>query len=110
MSPYITYREHDKGGVLQYFILQKQFPHYVGVVSSVPVAGNWYTPIVGYAMYVVFFGTIAGRYIPDYKNVGDDIMAVMEDMARWYYDNRIATDEKRFKKFKIKSDVPTSIQ
>lgn len=105
MSPYITFRDYDKEGKLQYYILQREFPHYVGVVSSIPIAGNWYTPIIGYAMYIVFGGVLRGMYIPDYKNIGEEVMAIMENMAAWYYDNRISIDEKRYKKFKITTNV-----
>lgn len=105
MSPFITYREKDEAGNLQYYILQKDFPHIIGVVANRPAEGNWYSPIAGYYLYVVFNYTLRGKMIPSYKNISEEISSVLDKMATWYLAERILFDEKRYKKFKIKQDV-----
>lgn len=106
MIPFITYREPNNNGEMEYYILQKQFPHYIGKIS-----GNLFEkslsrhPISKHNLYVVFSGTILGAYVPSYKNVMEEIDAVMAQMALWFYDNRILQNEKRFSKFKIKTDA-----
>lgn len=106
MNPYITFRDRDKNGELKYYILQREFPHYLCVISGMPeklfVAAS---AVAGYNLYIVFSGSLRGGLIPSYKNVDKEIMLVMEDMALWYYANRILMEEKKFKKFKIKNDT-----
>ena len=107
MNKFVTFRDTDKDGNLQYYILQRDFPHFIGVVLNYYDIGNWYAPIGGYMMYVNFGGTLRGNIIPSYKDIGDEIQSVLGNMADWYYTNRILTDEKRFKKFKV--NAATSI-
>jgi hypothetical protein len=107
--PYITYREEDSGE-LQFFVLQKAHPHYLGKVTASPKQGLIPSvPMAGYSLYIEFCGTLRGRMIPSYKDVVDEINAEMGNMATWYYQNRITADEKRYKKFKIqpKDSKPT---
>lgn len=98
---YITYREEDSDGVLRYYILQKQFPHYVGVILEAPKQGTWQSPIAGYNLWVCYAGTIRGNMIPSYKNVSQETQSVYDDMAQWYLANRIIKQPERYKKFKI---------
>lgn len=101
-SPYITFRDKDSEGNLQYYVLQRDFPHYLGVVSSVPVFNIVSpAPLSGYNLWVVFKGTLRGNMIPSYQNVGDEISNVLGVMALWYYTDRILMDKKKYKKFKI---------
>jgi hypothetical protein len=100
VSPYITFRDTDKLGELQYYILQRDFPHYVGCISSVPV--NWaiiQVGIPGYNLWVVFSGVLQGNFIPSYADVKDELSLVFGAMAQWYLTNRILTDEKKYKKW-----------
>ena len=110
MDSFITYREKDNTGGVQYYILQKDFPHIIGRVSTIPGEGNWYSPIAGYNMYVVFNYTLRGRFIPNYKNIGEEISSVMDRMASWFYAEMILPDEKKYKKFKIKPNVPINAE
>lgn len=102
MIPYITYRETDINGRLCYYILQKQFPHYVGlislgkmdnVISSIPVGG--------YNLYVNFNGVLQGNFIPSYNDVLDEIDVVLSSMADWFYYNRVVIEPKKYSRFKI---------
>lgn len=108
MNPYITYRDTDDNGELQYYILQRTFPHYIGLITSVPVINSWQATIAGYNLYVMFNGTIRGNIIPNYKDVSDEIQQIMDSMATWYYHNRILKEPNKYKKFKVKSNVPIS--
>lgn len=102
MSPFITYREADNNGQLQYYILQKEHPHFIGVISTSPTKLLVPAiPITAHNLWVVFDGTLRGSLIPSYLNVGEEIKSVMMDMAQWYYANRIAVEPKKYKKFKV---------
>lgn len=105
MNPYITFRDKDKEGNLQYYILQREFPHYIGLISEYPKAGNWYSAIAGHNLWVLFGGTLRGNMVPGYQNLEAGIQVIMDGMALWYLENRILPDEKRYKKFKITTNV-----
>lgn len=105
MIPYITYKESDELGVLHYYILQKEFPHYVGVLLDYPKEGTWQSGVAGYRLWVVFHSTLRGSLIPSYARVGEEIQAIMEDMANWFHVKRITADPKRYKKFKINASA-----
>lgn len=100
MSPFITYRDIEEGE-LQYYILQREFPHYVGIISTYPKTNFIESmPIAGYNLWIVFDGTIKGEVIPSYKNVDVDIKNSLNEMSIWYYAHRIIPQEKKYKKFK----------
>lgn len=100
--PYITYREPNKDGVLQYFVLQKSHPHYVGKLTGyTDEVSLLKVPISGYALQLNFHGVLRGRYLPAYKGVDEDLLIEFQKMAQWFLDERILKDEKRYKKFKI---------
>jgi hypothetical protein len=101
MNNYITYRDLDVEGELQYFILQREFPHYIGMISTYQI-DNLILPIqiTGYYLWVNFAGTLRGNLIPNYRSISEDINLIINDMAVWYYANRIVTNPKKYKKFK----------
>lgn len=104
MIPYITYRENDSEGRLCYFILQKDFPHFVGLLSTgkldTVLASS---PIAGYNLWINFNGCLRGNVIPSYKNIIDEIEKEMSSMAIWFYNNRILVEPKKYERFKIKA-------
>lgn len=110
MNPYITFRDKDKDGNLQYYILQRSHPNYVGVISSVPISGTWLAPVGGYNLWVVFSGTIQGNFLPSYQNVSAELQSVLDNMAAWFWAERIVISPKRFEKFKLKNDVQSTPQ
>lgn len=101
MERYITFRdEEDKKP--KYYILQRDFPHFIGEVSTTPdkhLVGA--TPIPGYKLWIVFQFCLRGKSVPSYRDLESIILNTMNDMASWYFQNRIETDQKRFLKFKI---------
>lgn len=100
--PYITYRDTNESGELLYFILQKDFPHYLTILSDTPRKTFVQAiPITNYSLYLVFAGVLRGMMIPSYNNVGEEISSVMQSMASWFFDNRILVDPKKYKKWKI---------
>lgn len=102
MIQYITYREIDTEGRLCYYILQKEFPHYKGIIALEKLENTLSSaPIAGYKMYVNFNGTLRGNLIPSYNDVLKEIDIIMEDMAIWFLNNRILADQKKYSKFKI---------
>ena len=101
MIPYITYREPYEGGRLCFYILQKAFPHYCGILTTSPIDGALANaPIAGYRLWISFHGTILGNMIPSYNDVVDEINNVLFDMAQWYALNRLK-DNKKYDKFKV---------
>ncbi len=102
MNPFITYREKDENGVLQYYILQRDFPHFIGVILPSFEVGNWYAPISGYMLWVNFAGTIRGGLIPSYRDISDEINYSMQKMADWYLPDRVLVNKKKYKKWEIK--------
>lgn len=107
MSQYITYRESDPNLGLQYFILQKDFPHYLCLITEFKILDSVIPPhnIVGYNLWLNFKGTLRGMVFPGYANIQKDISFVMNDMADWFYANRVIPQEKKFKKFKYDSST-----
>jgi len=106
MNQFITYREKDNEGVLQYYILQRNFPHYVGRLSSFPVEGAiCQSPLPGYNLWIVFSGTINGNFIPSFPNEIVNIQLIFDNMAVWFHSERVLMDKKRYNKFKIVSDA-----
>ena len=102
MIQYITYREIDTEGRLCYYILQKEFPHYKGIIALGKLENTLSSAtIAGYKMYVNFNGTLRGNLIPSYNDVLKEIDIIMEDMAIWFLNNRILADQKKYSKFKI---------
>lgn len=111
MTPYITFRDTDKENNLQYYILQRDYPHYVGLVAAKPKEGALaQAPIAGYNMYIIIEGTLRFNLIPNYKNVIEEMQLIAETMAVWYYTDRMIMDKKRYEKFKIKTNDTISEQ
>jgi hypothetical protein len=106
MNQFITFRDKDENGEMQYYVLQRAFPHFVGRISPVPIEGALANePVAGYNLYVTFNGTLVGNLIPNYRNIQAEISSVFLSMALWFHAERVLLDTSRFKKFKIKNDV-----
>ena len=111
MNPYITFRDNDKEGRLQYYVLQREFPHFVGMISERPFESTlMQMPISGYNLWLVSAGTLRGNLVPGYNNLTEQMASVFESMAAWYKANRIDKDEKKYKKFKIIPNVSIAEQ
>lgn len=101
MSPFITYKDADSSGELQYYILQREYPHYVGIVYThkkdtlIPSI-----QVTGYYLWIVFDGSLRGKIIPGYRAIQDEIFQTINSMADWFYQYRIIPEEKKYKKFK----------
>jgi hypothetical protein len=103
VNKYVTYRE-PLNGELQYFILQKQWPHFVGLLVDNPNYKTLFlTPIPHTTLYLAFFGTLQGRIFPASSST-EEISIIFTDMAQWYYTFRIENNQKRYKKWLLKSN------
>lgn len=101
-EPFITYREEDEFKRLCFFILQKAQPHYVGILLTSPREGSLVNmPLPEYNLWITYNGILAGNFVPGYKEVERDIENCFAEMTEWYYLNRIKTDPKKYKHFKI---------
>lgn len=84
---------------LAYFILQKEFPHFLCQICEQYEIGNWYGGIGGYNLYVCFRGTLRGNIIPGYTNIGSEIQDVIDRMAEWYLTQVISPKSNNYKKY-----------
>lgn len=102
MSPFITFRDTDKSGEMQYYILQREYPHYCGRIAYYPTGGSiCEVPITGHNLYVSFGGVLRGNFAPAYPKVEEEINHVFHAMALWFYENRVLKEPKRYKKWAI---------
>lgn len=102
IAPFITFRDND-GVTLRYYILQRDFPHNVGVILSQPNSeAIVQSPIPGYNLWVVFNGTLQGNFVQAKVDYQKELQVVYDNMAAWYWSERIAMDKKRYEKFKVK--------
>jgi hypothetical protein len=101
MNQFITFRE-EINNETGYFILQRDFPHYLCRIAEQPIV-NFIQPIpiTNYNLWLIFNATLRGNYIPSYKDIGAEIISVMNSMATWFFENRILPNEKKYKKWKI---------
>lgn len=102
MSPFITFKDFDKDGQVQYYILQREYPHFVGKIAYYPTGGSiCEVPVTAHNLYVSFSGVLRGNFVPAYPKVEEEITAVFHAMALWFYSNRILQDPKRYRKWLI---------
>ena len=102
MNPYVTFRDTDSQGELRYYVLQRQYPNFVGVIMERPNPDSLAcVPISGHNLWVHFAGTIQGMYIPLSLNMRQEIETAFMDMASWYSVNRVFANPGKYKKFKI---------
>ena len=102
MSPFITFMDTNRAGEMQYYILQRAYPHYVGLIENMPRLDQPYqAPISGHHIYITFNGILRGNFVPASEQYEREIGAVFEAMAAWFYENRVLKEPKRYKKFAI---------
>lgn len=105
MSPFITFRDTDKNNTLQYYILQREYPHYLAVISDHPVINKLgQSAVASHNLYIVHVGTLRGiNLIPAQNKVWEEIQSVCDQMAEWFYIHRILPDQKKYKKWRIQN-------
>jgi len=107
--PFITYRENDIKGVLRYYILQRDFPNNIGVILSQPNhKAICQSVIPGYNLWVVWDGTLRGNFVAAYPDFEKELRYTMDNMAAWFWAERIVMDKKRFKQFKVENNATTT--
>jgi hypothetical protein len=99
--PFATYRELQNGQ-LEYFIVQKDYPHFLGRIVTFPVEQSLVNcPVAGYNLWVTFNGTLRGNFYP--SNIStEEMQVIFETIALWFCSERVIGNGKRFDKFKIK--------
>lgn len=109
MNKYITFKDEDKNGELQYYILQREFPHYVGLILLKPKLNSIFEcSIPGYNMWVSFGGTLEGNKMPSHADGLTEVKSVCLDMVDWFLENRIKKDIKRYKKWQFNPHLTIS--
>ena len=102
MEKFITFRE-DENQKPSYYILQKEFPHFLGRLVDNPYYKSLVNaPVPQTKLYVAIIGTLRGSLIPAYQNVDEEIKTVALDMAYWYFENRVNTNPQKFKRWLLK--------
>jgi hypothetical protein len=102
MSPYITFRDHDSKGELQYYILQRDYPHFCGRVDYFPSTEPLcQVPVTGHHLYISYAGTLRGNIAPVHEQFEREILFVFHSMALWFYSERIMKDPKRYRKWLV---------
>jgi hypothetical protein len=106
MEPFITFRDTNNKGELKYYILQRDYPHYCGRIDELPDPDAIFqSPVAKYYLWVTFSGTIRGNYVPGYKDAFEEMQHVFTHMAAWYFENRIMTRPKKFKKWAVPASL-----
>lgn len=104
MIPFLTYREPDSSARLCFYILQKAYPHYSGLIVTNPVEGAIVNaPISGYRLWITWNGTIRGNFLPATKDALREIEEVFFSMATFFYEQRVLKEQKKYKSFKLDS-------
>src|SRR5678816_3056798 len=86
MIPYITFREMDEEGRLCFFILQKAFPNYIGLLVSSPREGGIVNaPIPKYRLWITYAGVLSGNFFPGHSGALQEVQQVFNSMSEWYY-------------------------
>lgn len=102
MSPFITFKDLNAEGELQLFVLQRDYPHFVGTITYYPSANAIVqVPISGHNLYMTYYSTLRGNFIPLSNNIDIEMESIFHSMALWFYKNRIEIDPKRYKKWLI---------
>jgi hypothetical protein len=103
MQPYLTYMEQNGEGEAQYFILQKDHPHFKAVITYTPLEGRLIPAVhvKGYNLWLNFSGVLRGNFVPSYKDVDKEVEATLQAMAIWFYKNRVEKEPKKYKKWKV---------
>jgi hypothetical protein len=95
IQPFIYYRENDR-----YFILYKYFPYYYAeIVTSPDPSVLFEVPVGGYRLYLRLIGTIDGKGVLLRDGWKGEITDIGNKMVRWFVENVINKDEKRYRKF-----------
>jgi hypothetical protein len=95
-SKYILYREDAES-----YVLQKDFPHYIGRLTNKLERSLAQYPISGYSLYVSFAGTLRGNYISSDKFALDEMASIYADMANYILEKLIKSSDD-YDKYKIR--------
>jgi hypothetical protein len=96
------------GGELQYFILQREWPHYIGMIIDNPNYKSLVkVPVPNTTLYVSLWGTLQGRLLPANAGMDNGIAATLTNMAVFYYEERIIPNQKKYKKWLLKPQSTT---
>lgn len=99
MQPFITFRDLNNDGELCYYILQREFPHYIGRISETPkMDAIASVPITAHKLWIIYNGVLSGNYIPAKMGVMDEVKKVFQGMSDWYYAHRVIPNPKKYKK------------
>ena len=102
VEPFVTFKDTDGQGKLQYYVMQRQYPNFVGTIVERPIEDSLACiPVAGHNLWVAFAGTVQGAYIPISKNMLREITETFIKMAEWYSIHRVMANPGRYKKFKV---------
>ncbi len=103
MIPFILFKEKDKNGNIQQYVLQREYPNYIGVISYRPIETALIQhPIANYNLWVIYSGTLKGNQIPLDKMALKDADDIYFNMAAWFYTEM---DVNKYENYKIKTNA-----
>jgi hypothetical protein len=97
-NKYIIFREDAS-----LYILQKNFPYYIGKLTNNPKEGISQYPITGYRLYVSFAGTLIGKYINSDKFSIQESFPILSDMGNFVLEMHILKHQEDYERYKVRS-------
>lgn len=92
-NPYIIYNENGSD-----YILQRNFPNYIGRVTSKLERQIAQYPVAGYDLYVSFVGTLNGNFIQMDNLAIQHTEEIMSSMSSYFVQK---LDKEKYEKYKI---------
>lgn len=106
MSPFITFKDLNEKGELELFVLQREYPNFVGRVTYYPTGKEiCQVPITAHNLYMTYYSTLRGNFIPLSNYIDLEMQSVFHAMALWFYSERIMKDPKRYRKWSIHANT-----
>jgi hypothetical protein len=92
-NPYILYNENGYD-----YILQKNFPNYIGRVNTKLERQIAQHPVAGYNLYISFAGTLNGNFIQMDKLAIQHTEEIMSSMSSFFVEK---LDKSKYENYKI---------
>jgi len=96
LAPYITFKSGEN-----LLICQTRAPHYIGLVSGNRESTFHTVQVPLHSLFVSFKGNLEGNFMLMKQDEVKNIKKVFEEMAIFYFHDRILKFPERFKKYKI---------
>ena len=93
---FITFREDEN-----LYVLQKNYPHYVGRLTNKLERSLAQYPIAGYSLHISYAGTLRGNYAVSTHN-NEELNLIYADMSNYALE-KIIQQSDEYDKYKIRN-------